>query len=87
MKSSAKEAAMALISNGIAVYNCENFFKIYFTMIDRFKRNQVKVYGLLSRDPRLDSWKAKMVSAMRISDQLSADKTRVFNVMNHLKKS
>lgn len=86
LKVSAKEAALALISNGISVYNCENFFKIYFAMLDRFKRQQVKTYEEVIQDPRLENYKKKLVAAMRISDQMISDKSRVFNVLNHLKK-
>ncbi len=86
LKSSAKEAAMALVSNGISVYNCENFFRIYFTMVDRFKRSQVKVYEMIVDDPRLEKYKKELVNAMRLSDLLISDKSRVFNVLNHMKK-
>lgn len=42
LKIATKEAATALLSNGISVYNCDNFFKIYFSYIDRHKRFQIK---------------------------------------------
>lgn len=86
LKMSSKEAAMALVSNGVSVYNCENFFRIYFTMLDRFKRQQVRTYEHLAQDPRLDKYKQKLVLSMRVCDQLISDKSRVFNVLNHLKK-
>jgi hypothetical protein len=86
LKTSAKEAAMALISNGVSVYNCEHFFRIYFMMLDRLKRHQVKTYEKLNQDPRLGSYKEKLVTAMRVCDQLISDKSRIFNVLNHMKK-
>ncbi len=86
LKSSTKEAAMALISNGINIYNCENFFRIYFTMIDRFKRFQVRVYESVATDPRLDKYKQKLIVSMRVIDQMASDKSRAFNVLNHMKK-
>jgi hypothetical protein len=86
LKMSAKEAAMSLVSNGISVYNCENFFRIYFTMVDRFKRHQVRTYEKVATDHRLEKYKQKLVVAMRVCDQLNSDKSRVFNVLNHLKK-
>ncbi len=86
LKTSAKEAAMALVSNGVSVYNCENFFRIYFTMLDRFKRQQIKVYERVTQDPRLDKYKQELIITMQLSDQLMSDKSRIFNVLNHLKK-
>ncbi|MBU2512562.1 hypothetical protein KJ966_14595 [bacterium] len=86
LKTSTKEAAMALVSNGVNIYNCENFFRIYFTMVDRFKRYQVRVYESVASDPRLDKYKQKLIVAMRVIDQMSSDKSRVFNVLNHMKK-
>ncbi len=86
LKMSAKEAAMSLVSNGVSVYNCENFFRIYFTMVDRFKRHQVRTYEKVASDHRLEKYKQKLVIAMRVCDQLNSDKSRVFNVLNHMKK-
>ena len=86
LKSSTKEAAMSLVSNGISVYNCENFFRIYFTMLDRFKRHQVRLYETVASDHRMENHKQELVIAMRVVDQLASDKSRIFNVLNHLKK-
>ncbi len=86
LKTSSKEAAMALVSNGVSVYNCENFFRIYFTMLDRFKRQQIKVYERVTQDPRHENYKQQLVIVMQLCDQLMTDKSRVFNVLNHLKK-
>jgi hypothetical protein len=86
LKTSAKEAAMALVSNGVSVYNCENFFRIYFTMLDRFKRQQIKTYERVTQDPRLEKYKQELIITMQLSDQLISDKPRIFNVLNHLKK-
>lgn len=86
LKNSTKEAAMALISNGVSVYNCEHFFRIYFMMLDRLKRHQVRTYEKLNQDPRLESYKDKLIIAMRVCDQLISDKPRIFNVLNHMKK-
>jgi len=86
LKIATKEAAIALSSNGISVYNCDNFFKIYFTFVDRFKRFQIKTYDTIKIDPRLDNQKNKLMSAMQIVDQLSSEKSKVLNVINHMKK-
>jgi hypothetical protein len=86
LKVASKEAAISVLSNGISVYNCDNFFKIYFTLLDRIKRNQIRNLETVKQDPRLESFKTPIMNAIRKVDQLATEKNRVFNVMNHLKK-
>ena len=86
LKNATREATLALTADGISVYNCEHFFRIYFTMIDRFRRSQAKVYDSVSQNPRLEQLKRELVSAMKVIDLLSGDKSRVFKVLNHIKK-
>ncbi len=86
LKLATKEAAIALISNGISIYNCDNFFKIYFSFIERLKRFQIKNFESITMDPRLESYKSQMMSSMQAVDQLSSEKNKVFNVVNHMKK-
>jgi len=86
LKVASKEAATALISDGISVYNCENFFRIYFTYIDRMKRQQGRTLDTVKQDPRLDSAKHEIELAMQIVDQMATEKNKIQNVLNHLKK-
>lgn len=86
LKIATKEAATALLSNGISVYNIDNFYRIYFTLLDRLKRNQVRTFGIVNQDPRLESYKSTLIVSMRVVDQLLTDKNRINNVLNFLKK-
>ena len=86
LKSAVKECIRALMNDGISVYNCENFLRIYFTMIDRLKRLQIKTYNVIMHDPHLEQSKNIITHAMRISDLLCADKSKSMNVIAHLKK-
>lgn len=86
LKLATKEAATSLLSNGISVYNCDNFFKIYFSFIDRLKRYQIKNFDTAKIDPRLENYKNQLMSAMQVVDQLSSEKSKVLNVINHMKK-
>lgn len=86
LKSATKDSAMSLLSNGISVYNCENFFKIYFTMLDRFKRTQIKSYDLVRQDPRLEKYKKSLTASMKVTDMLLGEKTRSLAVLGHVKK-
>jgi len=86
LKIAAKEGAIALVSNGISVYNCENFFRIYFALIDRLKRIQIRNYEMVNQDPRLEGFKQQLIIAMRAVDQLNGEKLKIFNLLNFLKK-
>ncbi|MDH5559971.1 MAG: hypothetical protein OEY59_03860 [Deltaproteobacteria bacterium] len=86
LKNATKEAAMCLLSDGISVYNCDNFFKIYYIMLDRFKRYQIKQYDITRHDPRLESYKGRITNSMRVCDFLSQDKAKTINITAHLKK-
>lgn len=86
MKYAAKEAATALMSNGISLYNCEAFYKIYFMMLERLKRAQAKSLGLISEDPRLANLRFPLTSAMKAVDFMISEKSKISNVLNHLKK-
>ena len=83
-KSAARDAARCLLSNGI--YNAENFIKIYYMMLDRYKREQIKVFEEVRTDPRLDSLKHKMTLEMRLIDYLASDRKKNLNILAHLKK-
>jgi hypothetical protein len=86
LKYAVKEAATGLISNGISLYNCESFFKIYFFMLDRLKREQAKTLGMLSEDPRMAGTKGQLINSIKAVDFLYSEKSKVSNVVNHLKK-
>ncbi len=86
LKGAVKDCANALMSDGISVYNCENFLRIYYTLIDRFKRFQIRTYDMVLHDPRLEKSKNSLTYAMRITDLLGADKNKSMNVIAHLKK-
>lgn len=86
LKSATKDSAMSLLSDGISVYNCENFFKIYFTMLDRFKRSQIKAYDTVRQDPRLERYKSHLTASMKVTDMLMGEKTKSMTVLGHVKK-
>lgn len=86
LKNATKEAGTALMSNEVSLYNCEQFFRIYFAFLDRFKREQIKTHNKLNHDPRLDSAKRELLNAINITEQLLADKSKLENTLNHLKK-
>jgi len=86
LKHATKEAATALMSDEVSLYNCEQFFRIYFAFLDRFKREQIKTHNKLNHDPRLDSSRRELLNAINITEQLLIDKSKLENTLNHLKK-
>ncbi len=86
LKYAVREGAIGLTSNGVSLYNCESFFKIYFVMLDRFKRDQARTLGMLSEDPRLRGTRNELNNAIKATDFLYNEKSKVSNIINHLKK-
>jgi len=87
LKTATKEATKALLSDGISIYNCENFLKIYFSLVERIKRSQIKAFDVVAHDPRLERQKQSLTLSMRICDLLGADKSKSLNVIVLLKKN
>ena len=85
-KSAVKEAATALLSDQISLYNMEMFFKIYFAYLERYKRFQVNVYEEMLRDPRLESTKREFLNAIQIGEQFFSEKNGIQKIINRLKK-
>ena len=86
LKTATKEATKALLSDGISIYNCENFLKIYFSLVERIKRSQIRAFDVVAHDPRLDRQKKSLTLSMRVCDLLSSDKSKSLNVIALLKK-
>lgn len=86
LKMATKEAAQALLMNELSVYNLEQFIRIYFAFLDRFKRMQIRTYEKVLPDPRLDGPKREILNAMQIVDQMLSEKNRLQKIINHLKK-
>ncbi|MBT4286277.1 MAG: hypothetical protein HOD92_02995 [Deltaproteobacteria bacterium] len=86
LKTATKEATKALLSDGISIYNCENFLKIYFSLVERIKRSQIRAFDVVAHDPRLDRQKKSLTLSMRVCDLLGADKSKSLNVIALLKK-
>ena len=86
LKIATRDAATALLSNELSVYNLEQFTRIYFAYLDRFKRSQIRMYEKVLQDPRLDGAKRELLNAMQVVDQLISEKNRLQKIINHLKK-
>lgn len=86
IKHACQEAATGLYNNQISIYNCEQFFKIYFSFLNRLKREQIKAYSLIRHTLHMESHRKKLLLAIRYSEQLCEDEHRVTHIVNFLKK-
>ncbi|MCP4295573.1 MAG: hypothetical protein GY786_08200 [Proteobacteria bacterium] len=86
LKQACKDAGSALLRDQISVQNCETFVKIYFTYLERLKREQNKTLSMIRKDPQLKRYQDQLNTALRVCDQLKQDQTRVTNMIGHLKK-
>lgn len=86
LRQACKDAGSAMLSDMISIQNCEIFVKIYFTYLERLKREQTKTLSIIQQDPQLAQFKQKITSAVRICDQLKQDQSRTNNLISHLKK-
>jgi len=85
MRMATKDAASVLINDGISLYNCENFFHIYFDYLSKIKRLQLATFktlreGTSHRDSRND-----LTAALKTCEGLLDEKARVGKVLNQVK--
>ncbi len=85
LKSATKEAANALLADGISLYNCEKFFDIYFEYLNRLKRFQISTFKSLGETIRQQDLKKNLEIAIRMCDNLIEEKNRVIKVLNQIK--
>ncbi len=85
LKTATKEAATSMHSY-LSVHNCEFFFKIYFSMLEKLKRKQTHVLDALRKDNRAKVSRRKVMNAMALTDQLASEQSRITQIMNRLKK-
>ncbi|NQU63839.1 MAG: hypothetical protein HQ517_06095 [SAR324 cluster bacterium] len=85
LKSATKEAAHALINNGINLCSLENFFSIYFEYLTKIKRFQISTYKSLRGGVNYLASKNKMVIAINLCDSLLDEKERASQVLSQIK--
>lgn len=85
LKKASKDAAVALQTDGISLYNCEKFFDIYFEYLSRLKRFQVATYNKLGETVRQQEMREQLETSIKMCDKLIDEKTRVSKVFNQIK--
>lgn len=80
-----KDAASALIFDGLSLYNMENFFRLYRLMIERYKRQFDKVSRELRGDKAAVN-RAKLDFAGQLLELLSDEEGKGAAVVGHMKK-
>jgi len=85
LRSITREAAKALSNDGASIYNCESFLKIYFSLMDHFKRNQVNFYGVIHQDLEMEPIKKHVVLAMKYRELITVEQEKLNRMIAHLK--
>ena len=85
LKSAAKESALAMLSDGISLYNIENYFTIYFEYLAKLKRFQVNTFKTASESMGVQASKDRLAAAMKVCGRLLDEKDRAFSVLSRVK--
>jgi len=85
LKSASKESVIALLNDGISLYNIENFFNIYFEYLAKLKRFQVNTFKTASEGIGGQAAKNKLSIATKICGRLLDEKDRTFSVLSRVK--
>lgn len=85
IKNAAKEAATALLNDGISLYNVENFLTIYFDYLGKLKRFQISTYKSVRETGRHLASKKNLATAIKLCDSMLEDKNRAVKVLIQIK--
>jgi hypothetical protein len=85
LKTATKEAAVALMSDGISLYNVEAFFTIYFEYLSRLKRFQVATYKPLREGGTHKEHTKNLATAIKVCDSLFEEKSRATKVLHQVR--
>ncbi len=85
LKTATKEAAIALTSDGISLYNVECFFTIYFEYLSRLKRFQVATYKPLREGTSHKGHLKNLANAIKLVDSLFEEKSRATKVLHQVR--
>lgn len=85
LKTATRDAAGALLADGISPYNCEVFTNIYFGYLARLKRFQASTFKGLTETVRQQETKRKLETAIKLNDLLLEEKNRTVKVLNQIR--
>ncbi|NQU64186.1 MAG: hypothetical protein HQ517_07890 [SAR324 cluster bacterium] len=85
LKSATKDAAFALISNGISLYHVETFLTIYFEYLSRLKRFQIRILKNVKESGSQRLYIRKLETAIKLCDTLVEEKSRATKVLSQIK--
>lgn len=85
LKSATKDAAFALISNGISLYNVETFFTIYFEYLSRLKRFQIRTFKAMRDSGSHQGYNKDLDTAVKLCETLAEEKPRAVKVLTQIK--
>ncbi|MDX2470882.1 MAG: hypothetical protein QNL04_09950 [SAR324 cluster bacterium] len=81
------DAATAVVSDGLSLYNLQHFFEIYFRYLEKLKRHQQSVYEMVNNDGPYANLRMNLSYAMQINDLLFEKKEGCANMLAFISKS
>ncbi len=84
LKLAVHDAATALVSDGITLYNLRNFFDIYFTFLEKLQRVQKRAYDDVKNDMSYGNLRMNLIYAMAITDLLLEKKKSSNDLLAYL---
>ena len=81
------DAATAVVSDGLSLYNLQHFFEIYFRYLEKLKRLQVSVYSTVNSDGPYAALRMNLSYAMQINDLLFEKKEGCANMLAFISKN
>ena len=85
LKSASKESALAMLGDGVSLYNVENFFNIYFEYLSKLKRFQVNTFKTVSESMGMQAAKEKLSNAIKVCGRLADEKDRAYMILGRVK--
>ena len=81
------DAATAVVSDGLSLYNLQHFFDIYFRFLEQLKIHQIRVYATLNAQGPYASLRENLSDAMQITDLLFEKKEGCLNMLSFINKN
>ncbi|MDX2471790.1 MAG: hypothetical protein QNL04_14565, partial [SAR324 cluster bacterium] len=81
------DAATAVVSDGLSLYNLQHFFEIYFRFLEQLKVYQTRVYASVNSEGPYAELRVNLSNAMQINDLLYEKKEGCFNMLSFVSKN
>ncbi|OGG96915.1 MAG: hypothetical protein A2508_09855 [Candidatus Lambdaproteobacteria bacterium RIFOXYD12_FULL_49_8] len=85
LKLAAKDAALALVNDGLSLYNVDNFYRLYHILLERYRREAEKLEKEV-RGEKYAAQRAKLATTNALLNILVSEKEKGQGILDHMKK-